>query len=106
MTNDIYEYIKKIDESTEIKVFVLGYRSCISCQTWTREVLVPTCNKHELDVEIIYMDEVFIPFKPEMSPTTYFYIKNDKNPIMIVGEETISHIEGIIDTAKFRLGIE
>jgi hypothetical protein len=100
---NIADYIEEIESNTGIKVYLVGLRNCSSCDVWTKEVLVPTCLDNDLTVEIIYSDETFIPFKPEMAPTTYFYTKDNLNPIMIVGEQTATHINALISTAKARL---
>jgi predicted secreted protein len=100
---NIHDYIEEINKNDSVKVYLVGLRNCTSCDIWTKEVLVPTCLENDLEVEIIYSDETFIPFKPEMAPTTYFYTKDHLNPIMIVGEQTVEHINALIKTAKARL---
>jgi hypothetical protein len=90
-------YLQQIKENTYIKIFCLYSSSCSGCPDWINNTLIPSVNG--LDIFLIDMENDFILFRPKISPTTYIYIVNKKDPIIFDGFVLKEGIIGYVNTA-------
>ena len=84
----MYDKLKNIVDTNETVVAIVAASSmCQTCTDWIPSVLKATCAEFDVSVNIIYVDKEFVPLPPAHSPTTYFYVKGIKDPMIILGPE-------------------
>lgn len=83
---------KLIEENQNVLAIVVGTTTCTTCMEWVPNVLSPACESLNVPVITVYMDIDFIPTPSPFTPTTYFYVKGHRDPMIITGPEPIEQI--------------
>ena len=81
---DAISIIKSIENFDKIQYFLFKSKSCPFCDEWFKynEKDFRNYLENDFDFYIIDCENQFVPFPPLVSPTSYFYHKNFKQPFI------------------------
>lgn len=76
--------VRSIEKFDKIQYFIFRSKFCPFCDEWFKYNLDNFSKYLEpnFDLHIVDCDSDFIPFPPLVSPTSYFYHKNFKQPFI------------------------
>ena len=86
-----------IIKNESVMAIVCAMTTCTTCEEWIPNILEPICKENNIDIYRVDLDKEFILLPPAHTPTTYFYVKDHRDPMIVIGPEPI---ESMIERIK------